>query len=219
MHDVTGAGIGQPVRRKEDLRLVTGTGRFGDDISLPGQAHAVMVRSPHAHARIVTIATDEAKALPGVLAVLIGADAQADGLKPIPHNPSLPNLPDIAPRLRAGTSARVVTHMPLPSDKARFVGEVVAIVVAETIDAAKDGAERVRVAYEPLPAVTLATDAIEPGAPLLRDELGSNLCIDGELGDSEATAKAFAQAAHVVGLKTWVRRVTGVPMEPRPGPG
>src|SRR5262245_7196864 len=213
MHDV--AGIGQPVRRKEDHRLVTGAGRFGDDINLPGQAYAVMVRSPHAHARIASISVDEALASPGVLTVLTGADALADGLKPIPHNPALPGLPDISPRLPPGRAPLTSPHLPLPVDRARFVGEAVAVVVADSILTAKAAAERVRVDYEPLPAVTRVPAAIDGGAPQLWDHIPHNLCIDGELGDAEAAARAFATAAHVVRLKTWVHRVTGVPMEPR----
>ncbi len=213
MHDV--AGIGRPVRRKEDRRLITGTGRFGDDVSLPGQAYAAMVRSPHAHARIASIEIDDALASPGVLTVLTGADALADGLKPIPHNPSLPALPDISPRLRDGHPPLVSPHRPLPADKARFVGEVVAVVVADSILAANTGAERVKVSYEPLPAVTRAEAAIAPGGPRLFEHIPNNLCVDGELGDADETAEAFARATHVVRLKTWVQRVTGVPMEPR----
>jgi carbon-monoxide dehydrogenase large subunit len=211
MHDV--AGIGRPVRRKEDQRLITGAGRFGDDVNLPGQAYAAMARSPHAHARIVSIEVAEALASPGVLLVLTGADALADGLRPIPHNPALPALPDISPRL--GHPPLVSPHRPLPADKARFVGEVVAVVVADSVLAARTGAERVKVSYEPLPAVTRADAAIAPGAPHLWEDIPRNLCVDGELGNADATAKAFARAAHVVRLKTWVQRVTGVPMEPR----
>jgi len=114
MHD---AGIGRPVRRKEDQRLITGAGRFGDDVNLPGQAYAAMVRSPHAHARITSIEISEAMASPGVLVVLAGADALADGLKPIPHNPTLPALPDISPRMRDGRLPLVSPHMPLPTKR------------------------------------------------------------------------------------------------------
>jgi len=213
MHDV--AGIGRPVRRKEDQRLITGSGRFGDDVNLPGQAYAAMVRSPHAHARITSIEIDEALASPGVHIVLTGADALADGLKPILHNPALPALPDISPRLRDGHAPLVSPHRPLPADRTRFVGEVVAVVVADSILAAKAAAERVAVSYEPLAAVTRADLAIAPGAPRLWEHIPHNLCIDGDLGDPAATAQAFARAAHVVRLKTWVQRVTGVPMEPR----
>src|SRR5437763_6941501 len=110
-----GQGIGQPVVRKEDARLIVGAGRFSDDINLPNQLHAVMVRSPRAHARIGAIAVDGALATPGVLAVLTGADARADGIQSIPHNPRMPGLPDISPRLRAPPF--VSPHEPLPADK------------------------------------------------------------------------------------------------------
>src|SRR5271167_1504962 len=159
--DTVAHGIGQPVRRKEDFRLLTGRGRFGDDVTMPGLAHAVIVRSPYAHAPIAT------------------------------------------------------RHHPLPADRARFVGEPVALVVAETIAAAKDAAELVEIAWEPLAAVVRAADAITPGAPILWDEVRDNVCIDIEVGDAAATAAAFARAAQVVRLETWAQRVTGVPMEPR----
>jgi carbon-monoxide dehydrogenase large subunit len=207
-------GIGQPVRRKEDYRLLTGRGRFGDDIVLPRQTHAYFVRSPHAHARIVAVDKMAALALPGVLAVLTGVDYSAAGLGPIPHNPGLSAPPDVQARLTDGPPI-ATSHYPLPADRARFVGEPVALVVAETIAAAKDAAELVDVAYEPLPAVVRATDAIAPDAPTLWDEAPGNVCIDIEVGDAAATAAAFACAAHVVRLETWAQRVTGVPMEPR----
>jgi carbon-monoxide dehydrogenase large subunit len=207
------SGIGQPVRRKEDLRLVTGSGRYGDDFVLPRMAHAAFVRSPHAHARIRAIEAQAALAVPGALAVFTGADYVADGLKPIPHDAGLMGPPDLAVRLRAGPITP--PHWPLPVETARFVGEAVAMVVADSIAAAKDMAERVHVDYAPLPAVTRAADAARPGAPLLWDEAPDNLCIDIEAGDAEAAAAAFARAAHVVRLDTWVQRVTGVPLEPR----
>lgn len=207
-------GIGQPVRRKEDFRLLTGRGSFADDVVLPRLAYAVMVRSPHAHARIVSVDKAAALAAPGALAVLTGADYVADGLGAIPHNAGLMVAPDVAVRVRG--SAPIATHdYPMPPDKARFVGEPVAIVVAATFEEAKDAAELLDIAYEPLAAVTRAAEAIEPGAPRLWDEAPSNLCIDIEVGDEAATARAFGRAAHVVRLDTWVQRVTGVPMEPR----
>src|SRR6516165_12351033 len=127
-------GLGQPVRRKEDFRLLTGHGCFADDLALPGLAHAVIVRSPHAHARIATVDKTAALAAPGVLAVLSGVDYRADGLGPIPHNPGLMAPPDVT--VRIGGRAPVVTeHYPLPTDKVRFVGEPVALIVAETIAA------------------------------------------------------------------------------------
>jgi aerobic carbon-monoxide dehydrogenase large subunit len=207
-------GIGQSVRRKEDFRLLTGRGRFGDDIALPRQAHASFVRSPHAHARIGAVDKTAALAAPGVLAVLTGSDYAAAELDAIPHNPGLSAPPDVQARLRGG--APIATrHYPLPADRARFVGEPVALVVAETIAAAKDAAELVEIAWEPLPAVVRAADAIAPGAPILWDEVRDNVCIDIEVGDAAATEAAFARAAYVVRLDTWAQRVTGVPMEPR----
>ncbi len=207
-------GIGQPVRRKEDRRLLTGKGRFTDDIAPPGLAHAVIVRSPHAHARIASMDKTAALAAPGVLTVLSGADYAADGLGPIPHNPGLSAPPDVQPRTR-GFAPVATAHFPLPVDRVRHVGEAVAIVVAETIAAAKDTAELLEFSYEPLPAVTRAADALRPTAPLLWETAPGNLSIDIELGDEAATAAAFARAAHVVRLETWAQRVTGVPMEPR----
>src|SRR5215467_2286350 len=207
-------GIGQPVRRKEDFRLLTGRGHFGDDIALPRQAQATFVRSPYAHARIVAVDKAAALAVPGVLAVLTGADYLAAGLGPIPHNPGLSAPPDVQARL-CGAPPIATRHYPLPADRARFVGEPVALVVAETIAAAKDAAELADVTYEPLPAVVRAADAVAFGAPTLWDEAPDNVCIDIEVGDAAATAAAFARAAHVVQLDTWAQRVTGVPMEPR----
>jgi len=207
-------GIGQPVRRKEDFRLLTGKGRFGDDVTLPRQAHACFVRSPHAHARIVTVDKTAALAAPGVLAVLTGAEYLASGLGPIPHNPGLSAPPDVQARLTDGPPI-ATRHYPLPADRTRFVGEPVALVIAETIAMAKDAVELVEVTWEPLPAVVRAADAVAPGAPTLWDEAPDNVCIDIEVGDAAATAAAFARAAHVVRLDTWAQRVTGVPMEPR----
>jgi len=207
-------GIGQPVRRKEDFRLLTGRGSFGDDFVLPGLAHAVIARSLHAHARIGSVDKRAALAAPGVLVVLTGADYLADGLGPIPHNAALNGPPDVALRKRGLEPITTCDH-PMPADKVRFVGEPVAMVVAETIAAAKDAAERLDIAYEPLPAVTRAADALKPDAPLLWENAPGNLCVDVELGDEAATAAAFARAAHIVRVGTWVQRVTGVPMEPR----
>jgi carbon-monoxide dehydrogenase large subunit len=211
----TSARIGQPVRRREDLRLVTGKGNYTDDVSLPGQAYAAMVRSPHAHARIRGIDTTAAKALPGVLAVLTGRDLVADGLKPIPHKVWSQHPAEVMLAPRGDFKTFTAPHYPLPPDKVRFVGEAVAMVVAKSVGAAKDGAERVAIDYEMLPAVTDTREAADPGAPLLFEEAGSNVVVDGELGDAAATEAAFARATHVVKFDTWVQRVTGVPMEPR----
>jgi carbon-monoxide dehydrogenase large subunit len=209
-----GDGIGQPVIRKEDAALVIGQGQFSDDLNLAGQAYAVMVRSAHPHARIRAIDAAAAMALPGVIAVLTGADAIADGLKPIPHRPFI-GPPDIALGKPDTSDKFLSPHRVLPHDKARFAGEAVAMVIAESVSVAKDAAERVRVEFEPLPAVTDTVAAAAKGAPQIWDEAGSNTCIDADVGDAAATASAFAHAAHVVKLDTWIQRVTGVPLEPR----
>ena len=208
------AAIGEPVVRKEDAELLTGQGRFSDDVNLPGQAYAVMVRSPHAHARIRGIDVSAAMAVPGAIAVLTGADAIEDGLKPIPHRPIL-GPPDIALGKRDASDKFLSSHRVLPTDKARFAGEAVAMVVADSLGAAKDAAERVTVDFEPLPAVSETINAIAPDAPLVWDEARSNVCVDAEVGDAAATARAFERATHIVKLQTWVQRVTGVPLEPR----
>ena len=131
--------IGQPLRRKEDLRLLTGGGRFSDDVKLEGQAYAFVLRSPHAHARIRSLDTKAAQAIPGVLAVLTGADAEADGLKDIPHTP-IPMKPpaDILLINRDGTPHGYAPQHLLPTDRVRYVGQQVAMVVAETVAQAKD---------------------------------------------------------------------------------
>jgi len=207
-------GIGKPVRRKEDTRLVTGSGCFSDDFNLPGQAYACMVRSPHAHARLRRIDGADAMKVPGVIAVLTGEDTAADGLRPIPHRPVPTNPHEVPLKSRDGSEFFIAPHAPLPTDRARFVGEAVAMVIAETPAAARDGAERVIVDYEPLPAVTATADAVAAGAPRVWKETTSNVCVDSEAGDAAADA-AFRHAAHVVRLETQINRVTGVPMEPR----
>jgi carbon-monoxide dehydrogenase large subunit len=212
------AGIGDTVRRKEDLRLVTGRGCYSDDFNFPGQAYAAMVRSPHAHARIRSIDTTEARAMPGVLAVLTGQDALADGLKRIPHLAAPGTAPDIVLKNRDGSPVPAAPHHVLPADRVRHVGTAVAFVIAETIAQAKDAAEKVEVDYEPLPAVTQGIASLAKDAPRLYDDL-PNVMIDAEVGDAAATDAVFAAAAHVTRLETWVNRVTGVPMEPRSAVG
>src|SRR6266702_739391 len=211
-------GIGQPVRRKEDARLLVGAGTFSDDVSLPRQARAFVIRSVHAHARIKAIDSTRAKALPGVLAVLTGADFKADGLQPIPPDPSVvaPEraVPDVVLINRDGP-IKPTPYYPLGVDKVRFVGEGVVLVVAETLSIARDAAELVEIDYEVLPAVVDTAKAAEPGAPLVWEHARSNVLLDAEVGDAAAAERAFAAATHVVRLETWVQRVTGVPMEAR----
>jgi len=206
-------GIGQPVLRKEDARLLTGRGCYSDDVNLPGQAYVSFVRSPHAHARVGRIDTAAALAIPGVIAVLTGADAAADGVKPVAHSP-LPVNPyeDV---IHKADVRFVAPHPAMPADRVRFVGEVVAMVIADTPAAARDGAEQVTVEWSALPAVTMSVAAAEDNAPVLYDDAKSNVCVDTKGGDAAATDRAFSRAAHVVRLQTWVHRITGVPMEPR----
>jgi carbon-monoxide dehydrogenase large subunit len=208
-------GIGAPVRRREDLRLLTGSGRYSDDLNLPGQAYAIMLRSPHAHALIRAIDTTAARAAPGVLTILTGADMLRDNLHPIPHAVWSNHPAEIFLPNSDGSVAYNPPHFCMATDAVRQVGEVVAVVVATNIAAARDAAELVVVDYQSLPAVTHALTAVAPGAPLARADAPSNVCVDAQVGDAVATDAAFAAAAHVVRLDTWVHRVAGVPMEPR----
>jgi carbon-monoxide dehydrogenase large subunit len=210
-------GIGKPVLRQEDSRLLTGGGCYSDDVNLPGQAYTCFVRSPHAHARIVRVDTAAALAAPGVIAVLTGRDAATDGVKPITHTPVPANPHEEV--IRSRDVLFVAPHPPMPADRARFVGAIVAMVVADTPAAARDAAERVVVDWEPLPAVTGSLAAVAPDAPIIWGEANSNVCVDTKAGDPAAVERAFARAAHVVRFETWVQRVTGVPMEPRAAVG
>src|ERR1700738_4658478 len=207
--------IGKPVPRTEDARLMTGAGQFSDDFNYPGQAYAAMVRSPHPHARILRIDKSAVLALPGVLGVYTGADCLADGLKPIAHDPLPKTRDDMKLSGPGGTTIFQGPHMLLPTDKARHVGEPVAMVVAETLAQAMDGAEALEVFYEALPFVCQSEDAMQPGAPAVWDELPGNILVDTHFGDKAGTDKAFSAAAHTVAMNFHIDRVTGVPMEPR----
>jgi carbon-monoxide dehydrogenase large subunit len=209
------AGIGEPLRRLEDSRLLTGQGCYSDDFNLAGQVYAVVVRSPHAHARITAIETQRARAMPCVLAVLTGSDYVADGLDPMTYSPAARHPPDIRLENLDRVPASACRQYPLAVERVRFVGEGVAFIVAETLALAKDAVEAVRVDYMPLAAVTSSAAAAVEYAPLLLDESGTNLVLDADVGDHQATERAFAAATHVTRLSTWVQRVTGVPMEPR----
>ena len=210
-------GIGQPVPRAEDRRLITGRGCYSDDVTLPRQAYAAFVRSPHAHAAIRRIDAQAALSVPGVLAVLTGTDTAE--LAGIPHRPVPTNPHEVPLRSRDGSTFFVAPHPPLPADRVRHVGEPIAMVIAETPAIARDGVERVVVDYDPLPAVVGALDAVAPAAPIVWDEAASNLCVDSLAGDATAAEAAIAGAAHVVSFQTRVNRVTGVPMEPRTAVG
>ncbi len=211
----TTTGIGAPVRRREDQRLLTGLGRYSDDLKLPDQAYAVMLRSPHAHAKIGAIDTAAARAVPGVLAVLTGQDMMADGLLPIPHAVWSGHPAEIPLPNSDGSTASGPAHFCMATSIARHVGDIVAVVIATTTAAARDASELIQIEYQPLPSMTHAPIAATIGAPLAWAEGDSNICIDSTIGDSAATDAAFGRAAHVVRFETWVQRVAGVPMEPR----
>ena len=174
-----------------------------------------MVRSPHPHARIRLVDGSAALALPGVLAVFTGADCAADGLGPLDHSPLPKTRFDLKLHGPGGTEVFIGDHALLPTDKARYVGEAVAMAVGETRAAAQDAAEAVFVGYDPLPAVTDTLAASSPGAPAVWDERPGNILVETFFGHEAATEAAFAAASHVVGRRFVVPRVTGCPLEPR----
>ena len=207
--------IGQPIRRKEDLRLVTGLGRFSDDFNLEGQVFAAFVRSPYPHARIVAINTDAARAMSGVLGVFSGEDCRRAGLRPIDHSPVPSTSYDM--KLTAPGGGRIFAgrHMLLPTDKVRHVGEAVVMVLAQNANRAQDAAEAVQITYDELAPVTDSEAALTPNAAAIWGDLPNNVLVDTVFGDAAATAKAFASADHVVKVEFDIGRVTAVPMEPR----
>src|SRR5438309_1639176 len=199
--------LGQPVPRFEDPRLLRGGGRYVDDMVLPRMAFGHVLRSPHAHARIRAIDVSGARAAPGVLAVLTGADWQAAGWGDLP-------VPDGMHR-RGGQPMYRPRFPALVQDRVRWVGDYVAFVVAETRHQAADAAELIEIDYEPLPAVVSTEDAVKPGTPLVWDECPDNICFVYLEGDKVATDAAFAGAAHIVRRKFVINRVTAATMEPR----
>ncbi len=199
--------IGQPVSRLEDPRLLKGLGRYIDDLNLPGQAYAFILRSPYAHARIRSIETGAAAAMPGVLGVLTGADCEADGLG---------HLPCDQKRFRRDGSDMYRPPRPiLVRDRVRVVGDYVAMVVAGTAALARDAAERIAVDYEPLPAVVSPADAAAEEAPRLWDDCPGNECFFHEDGDTAAVEAAFDAAHLVVERRFTISRVTAAPIGPR----
>ena len=213
--DLQFKSVGQPVRRKEDERLLQGRGRFTDDFSVPGQAYASMVRSPYPHARIVSIDAQTALTMPGVLGVFTGADCRAEGFTPIPHNPVPKTKYDMKLTGPGGGAIFIGPHTLLPADKARHVGEAVAMVVAETAAQAADAAEAVAVEYEELPFALDQREAIGRHGVAIWDETPDNVLVDTVFGDKAATDRAFANADHVVSMDIYIPRATGVTMEPR----
>ena len=200
-------GIGQPVRRVEDRRFITGRGVYVDDITRLRQAHAVMLRSPHAHARITAIDAAAALAAPGVIAVLTGEDLARDGIGGVPCVSAVSN--------RDGTHLVLPPHPAIARDRVRHVGDTVAMVVAETAAAARDAAELIAVDYEPLPAVVDTAHTLDPGQPQVWDEAPGNLCFDWEAGDRAAAERAMAGARHRLSLDLVNNRIVVNSMEPR----
>jgi carbon-monoxide dehydrogenase large subunit len=199
--------IGQPVPRSEDPVLLRGEGHYSDDFNLPGQAYAVIVRSPMAHGLIHKIETSVARAMPGVLAVHTAADLEKGGIGPLPARQVMNN--------RDGTPMLQPVRHALATDKVRYVGEAVAAVIAETVAQAKDAAEAAEVDIEALPAVTEPSAATAPGGPRLYDDVPENVGLDFHFGDSAAVAEAFARAAHVTRLELRSNRIVVNPIEPR----
>jgi carbon-monoxide dehydrogenase large subunit len=200
-------GIGQPVPRTEDPVLVQGRGRYTDDLNLDGQAYAFIVRSPIAHGRLRAIDAAAARQTPGVLGVWTGADLEAAGYGGLKCGVGFAN--------RDGSPMRKPKRPALAIDKVRWVGDPVAVVVAETLAAAKEAAELVELDIETIPAVTRARDGAAEGAPLLYDDVPGNVVLDYHYGDGAKVDEAFARAAHVTRLDLVNNRVVVSPMEPR----
>ena len=205
MSETGGTGIGASVRRKEDVRFITGAGNYIDDINQPGQAYAVFLRSPHARARIQGIDASGALATPGVVAVFTGADLAADGIGDLPCGWLV--------KSRDGSDMIQPPHPPVAVERVNYVGEPYGIVIAETLQAARDGAEAVSTDFEELPAVVDVATAT--AADQLHESVPNNRCYDWEFGDQAATEAAFARAAHVTSLDIVNNRLIPNAMEPR----
>lgn len=200
-------GVGQPVRRIEDQRLLTGAGRFTDDVTLPRQAYAYFLRSPHPHAAVLSVDTRGARAAAGVIGVVTGADLASAGLGPIPCQVPLKNHDG---------SQMMIPDRPAIADKVvRFVGEIVALVVAESLAQAKDAAERIAVEYQERSALTDMRDALAPAAPRLWNGANGNVALDWSIGDEAATKQAMAAAHRVVSLDLVNNRLVPTSLEPR----
>jgi carbon-monoxide dehydrogenase large subunit len=199
--------VGQGVSRFEDPRLIRGGGRYTDDIKLPGLAHAVVLRSPHAHAKIKSIDVTAAGAAPGVLAVLTSTDVKAAGYGDLPVPGGL--------KRRDGLPMYKPRYPILAEERVRWVGDYVAFVVAETAAHALDAIEMIAVDYEELPAVTSTAEAPRPGAPRVWEDCPDNICFVEVIGDKAATDAAFARATRVVKHRFVINRVTAATMEPR----
>ena len=199
--------IGDSPKRREDARFVTGQGQYLDDLTFDNLSHAVLLRSPHAHARINCVDISAALAAPGVLAVLTAADVSADGLQPL--------RPSVEANVHTGEKFAFLPQPLLATGKVRFAGEPVVLVVADTRAHALDAAEWVEIDYTALPAVTDADAARSAGAPEVATEVPGNICLHWRTGNIDAADAAFAAAAHVVRLRLDNHRIIANPMEPR----
>jgi aerobic carbon-monoxide dehydrogenase large subunit len=204
---MAGFGIGQSVTRKEDPKFLTGRGHYVSDIEVPRQTQAVLIYSPHAHANIRSIDKKAAEAAPGVLAVLTGADWVADKLGTID--------PEAMPEDMGGPKGYRTKRLPLAHERVRFVGERVALVIAQTEDQARDAAELVVIDYQVLPAVVRSGDAVLAGAPQVHEGAANNTSFALRMGNVDAVDAAFAKAAHVAKLELYNNRLTATTMEPR----
>jgi aerobic carbon-monoxide dehydrogenase large subunit len=200
-------GIGAPVRRKEDVRFLTGRGNYVDDINRPGQLYAYILRSPHPHADLKRIDTSKAQSAPGVVAVFTGKDMAADNVGGLPCGWGIKN--------KDGSPMKEPPHMSLAVDRVRYVGDQVAVVIADTRANARDAAELIQVDYGTLPAVATAADATKPGAQLVWADAPGNLCYDWHIGDKAAADTAFAKAHKVAKLDLVNNRLIPNAMEPR----
>lgn len=204
---MSATGIGASVRRKEDFRFITGKGQYTDDVNRPGQTHIYFIRSPHAHAKIRKIDTKAAAGMPGVVAVLTGADFAAAKLGGLICGWTVLS--------KDGSPMKMAPHPAIASDKVNYVGDAVAVVVGETLAQAKDAAEKVVVDYEVLPAVTDPAKAAAKGAPQIHEIAPNNTIYNWHIGDPDATAAAFKSAKHVTTLEFINNRLVPNAMEPR----
>jgi carbon-monoxide dehydrogenase large subunit len=205
MGSIESGFIGQSLRRKEDARFLTGAGQYTDDVAMPHQTYAYFLRSPHAHAKILGIDTSKAKKAPGVVAIYTGADLE--GVNGLPCGWLITSTD--------GTPMKEPPHPVLAKGKVRYVGDHVALVVAESLDQAKDAAELIEVDYDVLPSVVNCVDALESGAPQVHDEAPGNKCYTWAIGDKAAVDAAFAKAAHVTTLDIVNNRLVPNAIEPR----
>ena len=211
----SGPYVGRPIPRIEDERLVSGAGRYTDDVALPDQLYAHFVRSPYPHAEIGNIDRRAASEAPGVIAVLTADDYAADGLRGIAHRPNPAGAVDHRERAFDPDGIVDLPHWPLAAERARHLGEPVAVIVAEAKAQALDAAELLEIDYSPLDAIVTIDDALAAGAPVLWEDAPGNLCVNETFGDPDEIGRIFASATHTVRLTFQSSRIVNCQMEPR----